>query len=163
MVRIKINFDGACNNALSLPPMGIGIAVFINNEYIKKFSNFIHQESSEFERCTSNIAEWYGCVEAMRKANQLYAIFSGDEPVFEIHSDSQIITNQFNERYDIKKIDFLNYFRKAKDLANRIGIKEVIWVPRTQNKEADKLSKLGLNEPQLKEEESDSQAVPGHY
>jgi ribonuclease HI len=145
-MNIRINFDGACNNQLTLPAMGIGIAVFINGEYSEKFSNFIHQESSEIEKCTSNIAEWYGCVEAMRKASALNLIFRAARPKFEIYSDSQIIANQFNERFDIKKVEFWNYFRKAKYFANKVGIKKVHWVPREKNKEADKLSKLGLKQ-----------------
>lgn len=139
---ITINFDGACNNRQQRPAMGIGIAVFINNEYQENISNFIRYISTNEERGTSNIAEWRGCMEAMRKVNQLKLIYP--DAKFEVFSDSQIIVHQFNGLYNIYKEEFYKYFNQAKKLAARAGIKEINWVSRDYNIHADKLSKKGL-------------------
>jgi ribonuclease HI len=142
VTHIKLFFDGACNNKLEAPNMGIGIAVFINNNYHEEFSNPIFACSTEEERGTSNIAEWRGCMEAMRKANKLKRKFP--DAVFEVFSDSQVITYQFNGDYIIKKPEFIKYHNQAWLFAEKVGIKKITWIPREQNKIADKLSKRGL-------------------
>lgn len=60
-------------------------------------------------------------------------------------SDSQIIVNQFNERYRITQEHFKKYFNESKSYVKHIQPIKIQWVPREQNKEADKLSKMGLS------------------
>lgn len=136
-------FDGACRNVAGQNnAMGIGLAVFFDGLYSVKHSNSIHAELQENERGTSNVAEWIGCVEAMRKAAKLKKEYKN--VIFEIYSDSQIITNQFNKVYVINKESFMWYFNEAHKFSKLAGVTEVIWVRREFNKEADKLSKQGL-------------------
>jgi ribonuclease HI len=143
-MNIKIHFDGACNNQHEDSNMGIGVAVFINNEYCEELSKFELVKSTEFERGTSNIAEWLGCVEAMKLASELKDVEFND--IIEVYSDSKLITEQFNGNYKINKLNFLNYYRQAKYYSNQSGVNKINWVSRKQNKEADRLSKKGLRE-----------------
>lgn len=145
-MQIKINFDGACNNhnKIAERPMGIGLAVFINNEYCEKSSNFILYIGTKEEPGTSNIAEWKACVEAMRKAASYKIAYPLSS--IEIFSDSQLIANQFNEIFDINVPAYKNYFLKAKRFALIADVQQVKWVKRELNKEADKLSKRALQE-----------------
>lgn len=145
MINWKIFFDGACHNKVGQNnPMGIGIAVFLNGVYSPEHSNAIHAEGLNGELGTSNIAEWKGCVEAMRKACSLKQKFPGSS--FQIYSDSEVITKQFNGDYMIREAKFLKYKQEADKWAGRIVIKKILWIPREQNKEADILSKQGLKE-----------------
>lgn len=148
-MKIKINFDGACRNIPGQNnQMGIGIAVFIDDVYRPDHSNAIHHEGRDGELGTSNISEWKGCVEAMRKAC-LLRLSCGVEKLdykIEVYSDSQLITRQFNGEYEVKQDSFRKYYAEAKKLALRAGITKINWIPREQNKEADILSKQGLKE-----------------
>lgn len=140
---IKIKFDGACHNIVdNNNHMGIGLAVFINDVYSEDHSDAIHAEGLNGERGTSNIAEWRGCVEAMRKACKLKLKHPG--AIFEIYSDSQLISNQFNGDWLIMQNHFKIYKDQADKLARIAGIKRISWIRREFNKEADKLSKQGL-------------------
>jgi ribonuclease HI len=145
-MHIRINFDGACNNHLIKkgidPPMGLGIAVFINNEYCEELSKFVGVPGKINN--TSNVAEWMACVEAFKLAAELFD--SNHEDIFEIQSDSELITKQYNGVYDITKEHFKQYRREAKHHSSNANIRylNIKWVKREFNKEADRLSKKGL-------------------
>ena len=135
---VKIYFDGACDNKLDNPPMGIGVSVEINGNHDPFLSCWIPVEGRKGN--SSNVAEWYGCVKAM----QILSILDIEDRV-EIFSDSKVIASQFNGDYAIRQEKFIPYFKKAKDyalIAGRPNIK-VNWIERKYNKHADKLSKKG--------------------
>lgn len=144
-MQIKIHFDGACHNKKGQNnPMGIGLAVFINNEYSEQYSDAIHYECTGGELGTSNISEWKGCVEAFRKICRLTKIFPGT--TFQVFSDSELITNQFNEKWDINRQNFRVYKKEADRFAKLGGVSnlKIIHIRREFNTHADKLSKQGL-------------------
>lgn len=138
-MKAEIYFDGACWNKEGYQHlMGIGVAVFLDNEYQEELSRAIHLEDPGG---SNNIAEWEGCVEAMKIAGDLVK----EGYTVKIFSDSQLIANQFNGNFRINKVDFLNYFRTAKYHANKAGITSIVWIKRELNKKADELSKIGLH------------------
>lgn len=135
---IRVNFDGACwNKEGHRHLMGVGVAVFIDEVYQEDLSRALGYNQ---ENGTNNIAEWLGCVEAARIVKDLRKSFPGER--FQVCSDSQIITNQFNGTYNINQDVFRKYLAEAKRFDS---IDKVHWIPREQNKEADKLSKQGLD------------------
>ena len=138
-MEAKIFFDGACwNHPDHIHKMGIGVAVFLDEIYEEDLSRAIHLEDP---KGSSNHAEWGGAVEAMRIAADLvkegYSI--------KIFSDSQIISNQFNGNFRMNKPEFLDYCRIAKHYADKAGVTSIEWIKRELNKEADRLSKIGLH------------------
>lgn len=142
---IRIHFDGACDNGLlkrtgKFPPMGIGVAVFINNEYQEELSKFAGVEGKEGN--SSNVAEWMGCVEAFKLATE----YKEADDTIEIVSDSEVITKQFNGEYEIKEERFKPHYREAMKYYHRLGqlSLKIRHVLRQYNKEADILSKKGL-------------------
>jgi ribonuclease HI len=143
MALIEIKFDGACHNKVGESSiMGIGIAVFFDNEYIEEESIAV-QITPEYVRGTSNIAEWEGCVQAWRTALILTEKYPGNE--IRVYSDSQVISRQFNGEYAINNTSFHSYKRIAEEYSNKIQPDlKVHWIRRELNKEADKLSKIGL-------------------
>lgn len=141
MLDIKVHFDGAVSKSQIGCDMGAGIAVFINNSYDEIISKFVGIKGNE--ESSSNVAEWIGCVEAFKLINEL-GLELGDQ--VEVYSDSQIISSQFNGEYQIRDQKFRKYYDEAKRLAKLAGVEtiKVKWIPREKNKEADKLSKIGL-------------------
>jgi len=137
----KIFSDGAANNHLGKPSMGYGVAVFLEGVYTEELCRAVHvaAESRE-EKLTSNVAEWYACIEAMKVAVGLrqdgYTVFA--------YSDSQVIVNQFNGDFYINKPEFREAFTTAHHYAQKAGVSKIKWIPREENQEADDLSKLGL-------------------
>lgn len=141
MNKIDIFFDGACHNIKgNNNPMGLGIAVFINDEYREELSRAILYKSYK-ELGTSVVAEWLALVNALKIAKELKKDFEGR---LNIYGDSQLVVNQFNLLYRINKEKLKIFFNKSKSIANEIGISEIIWIKREFNKKADELSKEGL-------------------
>jgi len=142
-MKYEIFFDGACHNVPEDPNpiMGIGMAVFADGRYCPDFSeaeNYRHH----IIRGTNNIAEWRGAVIAMRFASQLKQHITLDEQII-VYSDSQIIAEQFNGRYQIKDDNFKEFYEQAKEFAKIAGVERIEWIPRERNRYADVLSKIG--------------------
>lgn len=140
-MKIDIYFDGACNNHLEEALMGVGLVMYVDGETVL-------EKSAAIGKGSSNIAEWYGCTLAFKAAYKFIQQVKKEDPKAEfevtIYSDSQLIVNQFLGHYMLKKAHFIPYYQKAKDYAEKLGssFKALIWIPRTRNKEADKLSKV---------------------
>lgn len=140
MKLIEIFQDGACyNHSEHHTAMGIGVAVFVDKEYQEELSRAIHIQDKEG---SSNVAEWLACVEALKIASELKCL----NCIIKIFSDSKIIVNQFNGIFAIKNDKFISYFKRAKDYAKSAKINSINWIPREQNRDADRLSKLGLHD-----------------
>lgn len=139
---LQFKFDGACNNHDDNPAMGLGIAVFIDSVYYEELSKAIYVPGDELS--SSNVGEWMACVEAFK----LILEYKEAGDTIEVYSDSQLITNQYNDKYEIKKNNFRQYYHQAKILAEKAGLQDlkVKWVKREFNKEADKLSKIALKQ-----------------
>lgn len=142
-MNIRIHFDGACNNKLDNPPIGMGVAVFIDNKYDEESSLAWGRHSKQWKD-TSNVAEWLAAIEALRLAQGFKKVYKGCN--VEIVGDSQVICYQFSGKYQIKHKPLRGYYNEAHKIAKQIGIVELRWVVREENKEADKLSKLGLQQ-----------------
>lgn len=139
MTQIEIYYDGACWNKEGYQHlMGIGVAVFVDKIYCEELSRAIHANDS---KGSNNVAEWIGCVEAMKIAADLRK----EQCNIKIFSDSQIIVNQFNRNFRINKIEFMDYFRTARHYAALAGVTSIVWIKRELNTKADELSKIGLH------------------
>jgi ribonuclease HI len=137
---VRVNFDGACwNKEGHWHLMGVGVAVFINEVYEEDLSRAYGVVQSNG---TNNIAEWIGCCKAAEIIKDLKKTYTDAEYRYKVCGDSQIIVNQFNGSYAMNQEVFRMYRKEALSFNS---IKEVTWVPREQNKEADKLSKQGLD------------------
>ena len=122
MVRGKIYFDGSC---LPKNPGGIAcfgvVAVDGNNVRIKEKWGIVSEHG------TNNIAEWKGLIESLKLAREL-----GWKDV-KILGDSQLVVNQFNGLWQIKKNHLRKFFEEAHQEILRVGKVEVSWIPRAKN------------------------------
>lgn len=142
-VDIVVWFDGACDNVRS-KKMGVGVCARImqNRQLIEHLVL-----AKNYGIGTSNVAEWIGCCHAMKMVNELSKKYTNS--YFTVYSDSQIIANQFNGKYAIRKENFLFYYDVAKAFYKKSSFRgDVSWIPREFNKEADLYSKIGLLAPQ---------------
>ena len=91
---------------------------------------------------TNNVAEYNGLLAALR-----YAVEHRHTRV-RIHADSELLVKQMRGEYRVKNEGLKPLFLQACSLIRRIGDVTFTHVPREQNKEADRLSNLGMDEAQ---------------
>jgi probable phosphoglycerate mutase len=89
---------------------------------------------------TNNIAEYNGLLAALR-----YAVEHGHNRV-RIRADSELLVKQMTGEYRVKHPGLKPLFLDACSLVRRIGDVTFTHVRREQNKEADRLSNLGMDE-----------------
>jgi len=137
-----IKCDAACDNNSKFRLMGIGVAVWIDNA---RDTDFDHKEMAGTG--TNNIGEWIALVAGLKLAFA-YVMSVNSNVRIRIYSDSQIIIRQFNGVYEVKKDYHIDYYNEARRIYTSISdkVKRVDWIPRQENKDADKLSKEAIRD-----------------
>jgi len=142
-MNIDLRFDGAVRVSKLGTEMGWGVAVFVEGRYEDEFC--VTGGSLGFPTSSVNIAEWEGCIAAMKLAYDLFGPERDPEDIITVYGDSEVIVKQFNQEYTMKE-KFYEYYNRAKEYADKMGIKKIIWQERKFNKHADVLSKIGLQQ-----------------
>jgi ribonuclease HI len=89
---------------------------------------------------TNNVAEYRGLLAALE-----WSIAHGHTRVH-IKSDSLLLVQQINGVYRIKHEGLIPLYRQARHLMAKVGNVTVEHVRREQNKNADRLSNLGMDQ-----------------
>ncbi|HEX7033937.1 MAG TPA: ribonuclease HI [Nitrososphaera sp.] len=136
---IEVYFDGLCQ---PVNPGGIACYAFV----IKRDSKTIHSDygvaGEPFSpESTNNVAEYTALARALE---WLVANNFTSEKIL-IKSDSQLVVNQMNGTYKIKAKTIIPLYKQAVLLKSKFPALEIIWVPREENKEADRLSNIAYN------------------
>ena len=92
---------------------------------------------------TNNIAEYSGLLAALR-----WAVAHGEQSVH-IRADSELLVKQMRGEYRVKNENLKPLFLQACALIRQIGDVRFEHVRREFNKEADRLSNLGMDEAEL--------------
>lgn len=136
---IEVYFDGLCQ---PVNPGGIACFSFV----IKRDGNTIHSEYGVAGKpfspeSTNNVAEYTALARALEwlETNN----FTSEKIL--VKSDSQLVVNQMNGKYKVKAKKIIPLYRKAVLMRNKFPALEIVWVPREQNKEADKLTNIAYN------------------
>jgi ribonuclease HI len=87
---------------------------------------------------TNNEAEYRAIVTALEKALKLGA------KQIELRSDSELVVNQLNGRYKIKSTALRPFYLQTAKLLGQFEKVAVVYVPREQNTEADRLANEAL-------------------
>jgi ribonuclease HI len=114
-------------------PAGYGVHV------VDDQGNLLAELYEGIGTATNNVAEYRGLLAALE-----WALAHGHTRVH-IKSDSQLLVQQINGNYRIKNEGLIPLYRQARHLMARVGDVTVEHVPREQNKDADRLSNLGMN------------------
>jgi ribonuclease HI len=88
---------------------------------------------------TNNIAEYRGLLAALQ-----WALDHGHTELH-VRSDSLLVVQQMLGNYKVKHEGLIPLYRQARHLVARIGHVTFEHVPRELNKEADRLSNLGMD------------------
>jgi ribonuclease HI len=89
---------------------------------------------------TNNVAEYNGLLAALA-----WAARHGHTRVH-IRADSQLLVEQMKGNYRVKNEGLLPLYRQARHLISRIGHVTFEHIRREQNKQADRLSNVGMDE-----------------
>lgn len=89
---------------------------------------------------TNNVAEYRGLLAALG-----WAVDHG-VTALHVRGDSLLLVQQMRGIYRVKNEGLLPLYRKARHLCARIGPVTFEHVPRDQNKQADRLSNIGMDQ-----------------
>jgi len=129
MKKLDIYIDGASKG--NPGPSGIGVVICQGREVIKNISVFIGN-------ATNNIAEYTALVYALEEA----LLLKGQELI--IRTDSQLLARQLNKEYKVKDINIAVLYNKSVHLLKGFRKALVHYIPREENKGADKLATLAI-------------------
>jgi ribonuclease HI len=136
---IEVYFDGLCQ---PINPGGISCYAFV----VKSDGKTIHTDygiaGEPFSKdSTSNVAEYTALIKALRwlLENNL-----GSMKV-EIKSDSQLIVNQLAGDYKVKAKRIMSLYKQVLVLKRKFRDIQIKWIPRENNREADKLTNKAYN------------------
>jgi len=90
---------------------------------------------------SNNVAEYSALVAAMK-----WLIANGQTDQVEIRSDSKLLVNQMRGEWNAKRGLYIETYKMAKQLLSSFKNISFRWVPREENKEADRLSRLAYSE-----------------
>ncbi len=88
---------------------------------------------------TNNFAEYSALVGALE-----YALANGYKTL-QIFADSELLVRQINGTYRVKSPDLKPLYEKARALITRLSSFSIRHVPRSQNREADRLANLAMD------------------
>lgn len=127
---LHIYTDGAARG--NPGPAGIGVVIRNDNEVLLEVADYIG-------KTTNNIAEYTALIRGLEEALDM------DEKSIETFSDSELMVKQINGEYQVKNHGLQPLYNQAIALLKKFKHRQVNYIPRTANKEADKLANKGIN------------------
>jgi ribonuclease HI len=145
---ITVYFDGLCYPKNPGGVAAYGYLILRDKEPIWKGFGAVGEGRGK----TNNVAEYEGLLAAARGLND-----EGIDEKVEIRGDSELVIKQMKGEYRVNSATSKRYVPQIKKL---IEGKEVsfIWVPREQNEEADRLSRVAY-ESYMRRKKSSSNSV----
>lgn len=135
MQQITIHTDGGARG--NPGPAGIGVAFFdAAGTKMAELSEYIGI-------ATNNVAEYTAIVRALEVLPTLTVDAPQVHVAFKL--DSQLVERQMNGVYKVKDATLKTYFDKAKALAQQFKDVTFMYIPREQNKVADKLANQAMD------------------
>lgn len=136
------NFYSVFTDGGSRGNPGPGAAAYVIEKCHDKVCNIIQEKHKYLGVVTNNQAEYQALVMAVEGITGLECL---DQIIF--HLDSQLIVEQMNGRYKIKNAALIALQGRVKELLSKSKCDlAFIYIPREQNKRADKLVNQALDE-----------------
>lgn len=88
---------------------------------------------------TNNVAEYRGLIAGLEEARRL-----GADQV-EVRMDSKLVVEQMSGRWKVKHPGLAELHQQARALASTFGFVRFSWIPREQNKHADRLANQAMD------------------
>jgi ribonuclease HI len=163
---LEVFFDGLCipNNRSGIPCYGF---------LIKKDGQVIYSDKGVAakpfsDEATNNVAEYTALIKALqwlKENGYASSVPEGeiDSPLFRtaeraannnssgnnnivIKGDSALVINQVTGKFKVRTKHIRPLYKKAMSLIAKFRSPEIIWIPREENADADKLSNLAYKE-----------------
>lgn len=137
---ITLYFDGLC---MPKNPGGVatfGYVVYSDGKRLNEGCGLVGAGMLG-DDVSNNVAEYHALI---RGLEHLLSIGYGGE--VEIRGDSQLVINQLSGKYAVRARRLVALHRRAEDLLKRFSKATLKWVPREENEEADRLSRVALDE-----------------
>ena len=135
-MKIIVYTDGGARD--NPGPAAIGVVITQEGQTLKKYSDFIGE-------ATNNQAEYQAVIFALKKIKLLFGKKKAKTMEIEICLDSELVAKQLNHQYKIKEKDLQPLFLKIWNLILDFGQINFKYIPRQQNKEADRLVNQALD------------------
>ena len=137
MEKILVNTDGGARG--NPGPSGVGILIRQSDGApIKAFSKFLGV-------ATNNFAEYEAVAQALEAIKKMYGAKTKDLHV-EVRLDSELVARQLKGEYQVKEQTlFPQYIRVHNLLVSAFPHVSFVYVPREQNKEADRLANEAMD------------------
>lgn len=132
-MRLLIHTDGAARG--NPGPAGLG-AILRNaetGETVAELARFLGVR-------TNNFAEWTAVEFALEEARRLGA------SAVDLRTDSELVARQISGRYRVKHPDLKPIHARVMSMLNSFGAYTVGHVPREQNRDADRLSNVAIDD-----------------
>jgi ribonuclease HI len=131
MMEWHIYIDGASSG--NPGESGAGIVVFDNND------NELFRDSIYLGQMTNNMAEYEALIFALQKAKKSLI------KKVSVYTDSLLVTNQIHGKYKVKNTKLRKYVEEIKNIIRNFNSFALKYIPREENKIADKLAKDAVN------------------
>ena len=135
-MKLVVYTDGGARD--NPGPAAIGVVITQEGQTLKKYADFIGQ-------ATNNQAEYQAVIFALKKVKLLFGKKKAKVMEIEVCLDSQLIAKQLNHQYKIKEKDLQPLFLKIWNLILDFGQINFKYIPRQQNKQADRLVNQALD------------------
>jgi ribonuclease HI len=136
---IEVYFDGLCQ---PVNPGGIACYAYVVKQDGKTVQiNYGIAGKPFSSESTNNVAEYTALVKALEWL--IMNKFTTQTVV--VKTDSQLVVNQLEGNYKIKAKRIVPLFREVLLLRSKFSDIKIEWVPREQNKEADRLTNIAYN------------------
>ena len=128
---ITAYFDGGARG--NPGPAGYGVHI------VDDQGNVLSEQHGSLGIATNNVAEYRGLIAALQWAveHELKSLT--------VRGDSQLIVEQMRGNYKVKHEGLKPLYLQARMLVMQIGDVRFEYVPRDQNRDADRLSNLGMD------------------
>jgi ribonuclease HI len=130
--KLTLNIDGASRG--NPGPAAIGVTFKDEN------NRLVDSIAEKIGNTTNNQAEYQALVAGLKKAISL-----GAKQVV-VNSDSELLVMQLQGKYKIKNTGLKPLYSEAVKLAYALESFKIVAIPREQNREADRLANLALDE-----------------
>jgi ribonuclease HI len=143
--QIQVYFDGLCQ---PYNPGGIACYAFVilakkGHEQEQQYSEYGLAAEPFSDNATNNVAEYTGIIKALE---WLLEKNNYDNQEIIVRGDSQLVISQLNGKYKVKAVKIIPLYQKVKSLLSKSKDIKIEWIPRDNNKEADKLSNKAYQE-----------------
>jgi broad specificity phosphatase PhoE/ribonuclease HI len=132
VTRVRVEADGGSRG--NPGPAGYGAVVLdaVTGEVLA-------ERAAGIGRATNNVAEYQGLIAGLTAALEV----GGDE--VEVRMDSKLVVEQMSGRWQVKHPDMKPLAREAAALVSRLPRVRFSWIPREQNKHADRLANEAMD------------------